>query len=94
MTAYILNILDLALTLYALQLGAVELNPIMNFVIGIHPLLFLFVKTVPAYLLCRWLENNARKTKAARVRFNIITIIYAAVVANNLIVILALKGAN
>lgn len=58
MILYILNLFDLLSTLYALSLGLVELNPIMAFAIFLHPAVFAFVKLVPAYFLCRWIEDK------------------------------------
>jgi len=40
------NIADIGLTLYAIQNGAVELNPIMAWAISISPLFFVIVKFV------------------------------------------------
>lgn len=84
MALYLLNLLDLVSTLLALSWGAVEMNPIVAFLMGIHPALFPLVKIVPAYFLCRWLARNAKESSAARGRYIGIVIIYAAVVANNL----------
>lgn len=57
MTLYLLNILDLLTTLYALSLGLVELNPIMDFAIFLHPAVFAVIK-IAAYPLCRWLKDK------------------------------------
>lgn len=81
MTLYILNLFDLATTLCAMSKGAVEMNPIIEFVVGIHPAIFPVVKLIPAYFLCRWLERNSRKSYA------VVCAVYAAMVANNIAVL-------
>lgn len=91
MIVYFLNIADLISTLWGLENGAVEMNPVINFFLGIHPLLFPFVKIVPAFFLCQWLEQNAKKNPAARKRLNVISAVYAAVVANNFVVLFIMK---
>ena len=58
MILYILNLFDLLSTLYALSLGLVEMNPIMDFCISIHPAFFALIKLIPAYWLCRWLQDK------------------------------------
>jgi hypothetical protein len=62
MTAYILNLLDLTLTLYAISHGAIELNPLMQnipfqifykiFVIGFLLLLLHKLKANKGIALC------------------------------------------
>ena len=54
MTAYTLNLLDLAFTLYALAHGAAELNPLMRCV----PIMIAY-KTVIVGALCLWLQRVA-----------------------------------
>ena len=53
MTAYTLNLLDLALTLYALAHGGVELNPLMR-----NPYIMIAYKTVIVGALCLWLSKR------------------------------------
>lgn len=74
MIAYLLNILDLLLTLYALDHGAVELNPLMQnipFQIG--------YKTIVVGVLCWWLST--RQERIAQCGMKLITAVYAALVA-------------
>ena len=52
LTPYILNLLDLLLTLYAIQHGGVELNPLMQSV----PVMVGW-KTVGAAALCAVMQN-------------------------------------
>ena len=87
MTLYILNLFDLVSTLLALSHGAVEMNPIAALLQELHPALFPFVKIVPAFFLCRWLERNAKDNPPARKRLYAIEAIYAAWVSNNCFVI-------
>lgn len=69
---YTLNLLDLACTLYALSLGASELNPFMQNV----PLMVAY-KTIIVGLLCWWLSS--RPERIARLGLNLCTAVYAAV---------------
>ena len=70
MTAYILNLLDLAFTLYALQHGGVELNPLMQCV----PIMVVY-KTIVVGALCRWLSK--RTECIALLGLWVITAVYA-----------------
>lgn len=73
MTAYILNLLDLAFTLYALQHGGVELNPLMQCV----PIMVVY-KTIVVGALCYALKRVANTEYAlARVGLRVITAVYA-----------------
>ena len=53
------NAADVGLTLYALQNGAVELNPIMAWVISISPLLFVVTKFIVFGLAIDFLAYRA-----------------------------------
>lgn len=72
MTAYALNLLDLILTLHALNNGAVELNPVMRCV----PVMIVY-KTIVIGALCWWLEHQ--NTKLARSGLRFLAAVYAAV---------------
>lgn len=78
MTAYLLNLLDLAFTLHALECGAVEANPLMRCV----PVM-IFYKIIVIGALCAWLHKQGAKTALC-----ICSIIYAAVNVWHLINIL------
>lgn len=69
MTAYALNLLDLAFTLHALKHGAVEANPLMQSV----PIMIAY-KVIIVGALCWWLHK--RKAETA---LRICTAVYAAV---------------
>lgn len=69
---YLLNILDLALTLHALKHGAYELNPLMRNI----PFM-VFCKVVVVGVLCLFLES--RPEPLARLGLRIGTVVYAAV---------------
>ena len=57
MTAYLLNIFDLFCTLYAVNHGGVELNPLMA-----HPSIMVAYKVIVVGVLCWWLSHiGARK---------------------------------
>lgn len=76
MTAYTLNLLDLAFTLYALRHGAVELNPLMRCV----PIMICY-KTVIIGALCLWLHHFAEVgNKVARYGLWLITAVYAGII--------------
>lgn len=85
MILYLLNIADLFSTVIALAHGLVEMNPFLNFLMGLHPAVFPAVKVIPAYYLCMWLAKNARRSRAARIRYTVICGIYALIVAWNIV---------
>lgn len=72
MTAYTLNLLDLAFTLHALGHGVVELNPAMRCV----PVMIVY-KTIVIGALLWWLSK--REDKLARIGLGICTAAFAAV---------------
>lgn len=87
MILYILNLLDLLTTAIALDMGGVEMNPLANWLIGVHPMLFVFCKIVVVgalILLLVWKEN----WKALWFLF----MLHVAVVANNIYIIFLLGG--
>ena len=69
MVLYLLNLFDLAFTLYALQLGAEELNPLMQSV----PIM-VFYKIVIVGLFCMILHRYR-----ARRALGVCAVVYAAV---------------
>lgn len=73
MTAYTLNLLDLAFTLYALKHGGVELNPAMRCV----PIMIAY-KTVIVGALCLWLTK--RTEPLAKYGLWAITAVYAGII--------------
>ena len=88
MILYILNLLDLLTTAVALDLGGIELNPVADFLIGVHPMLFVFAKVVVVGLLVLFLEwRDSRKA----IKF--LCWLHAAVVAWNCFIIYLLGGA-
>lgn len=92
MIAYLLNLLDLALTIHAIKRGAVEANPVMRLLMELHPLAFPFVKVVVAGVLFWWLHKRAKTSAFARRALWIITAIYAAFCIWNLNIIYLLGG--
>lgn len=78
MTAYTLNLLDLAITLYALKHGGVELNPVMRCV----PIMIAY-KTVIVGALCLWLSK--RTEPLAKYGLWAITAVYAGIIIWHLI---------
>lgn len=87
MTAYLLNLFDLGLTLIALKLGAIELNPFLQ-----HIPTMIVAKILIVGGLIYWL--TLIDEPLAKKGLTIATAFYSAVVVNNLLVIfLILKGA-
>lgn len=80
MTAYALNLLDLFFTLYALNHGASELNPLMQSI----PVM-VFYKTVFVGVLIWWLRS--RQERVARLGLTLCTAVYAAVCTYHLLMI-------
>ena len=74
MTAYVLNLIDLAFTLHALGHGAVELNPLMRSVS-----VLLGWKVGVAGLLCCCLEILAIKYQVAKWGLRICTAVFAVI---------------
>lgn len=68
---YPLNLLDLALTLYALRLGCTELNPLMRSV----PVMVAY-KVIGVGVLCVVLHHFRESTKLAWLGLNLCTVIY------------------
>ena len=88
MTPYLLNLLDLALTLYALHIGCTELNPLMQSI----PIMVAY-KTIVVGGLCWGLQQATHMGVAlARVGLNICTAVYAAVCAHNIYKIFLIGG--
>ena len=81
MLVYLLNLFDLACTLYALPLGAEELNPLMASV----PVMVGY-KVVIVGALLWWLST--RKERAARYALYVATVVYGAVDVYHIINIL------
>lgn len=72
MRAYLLNLADLALTLYALSHGGVELNPLMRSI----PVMVAW-KTVGVGVLCLWLST--RQEPIAQKGRKLLIAVYSAV---------------
>lgn len=72
MTAYLLNLADLAFSLYAIRHGAYEMNPLMR-----NIPFQCFYKVVLVGVLCLWLSK--RQERIARRGLKAIAAVYAAV---------------
>jgi hypothetical protein len=81
MIAYVLNLLDLFCTLWALHGGAVELNPLMRSVT-----VMVGYKVVIVGALLWWLST--RRERAAQYALYIATVVYGAVDVYHMINIL------
>ena len=87
MIVYYLNLLDLGLTLIALKLGTIELNPFLQ-----HIPTMMIYKILIVGGLIYWLTSIDEPL--AKKGITLATAVYGAVVVNNLLVIfLILKGA-
>lgn len=86
MTAYTLNLFDLAFTLHALRHGAAELNPFMRNVPGM-----ILYKVFIVGALCWWLGK--RRDKLSRFGLGICTAAFAAVVLWHIVNIAAVWAA-
>ena len=85
MIAYLLNLIDLACTLYAINIGAVELNPLMRCV----PVMVVY-KIVVVGALLWWLSRQ--RGKPVRVGLNICTVVYATLDLYHLISLIWIGG--
>ena len=72
MTAYLLNLIDLAFTLHALERGAVEANPLMQNV----PIMIAY-KVIIVGILCWWL--NKQNSSIARLGLCVCAAVFAVV---------------
>ena len=72
MVPYILNLLDLALTFYALSIGCTELNPLIQSV----PFMVAY-KVIIVGVLLWWLSRQ--RERLARYALYIATVVYGAV---------------
>lgn len=78
MIAYFLNLVDLACTLYAISIGATELNPMMRYV----PVMVVY-KLVVVGLLMAWLSR--RPERLARLGLWVCTAVYAVLAVYHLV---------
>lgn len=81
MVAYVLNLIDLSCTLWALHGGAVELNPLMREVT-----VMVGYKVVIVWALLWWLST--RRERAAQYALCVATVVYGAVDVYHIINIL------
>lgn len=79
--AYVLNLIDLSCTLWALRRGAVELNPLMREVA-----VMVGYKVIIVWALLWWLST--RRERAARYALYVATVVYGAVDVYHMINIL------
>ena len=64
--ANILNALDALVTMMFMAVGLREMNPIMNYLISLHPALFIMVKLLALYVIAlRW--KRAKKLRMLQV---------------------------
>ena len=85
MWVYLLNLLDLACTLYALRIGAMELNPLMESI----PAMVVYKLVVVGALLW-WLSRQ--RGRLVRVGLNICTVVYATLDLYHLISLIWIGG--
>ena len=85
MIAYLLNLIDLACTLYAINIGATELNPLMRCV----PVMMVY-KLVVVGLLAAWLSR--RREPMAQIGVRICTAVYAGLACYHLVCLILIGG--
>ena len=81
MTAYLLNLFDLACTYLFLERGGYELNPVARWLLSIHPIAFPFVKVFVTGVLCWLLHLIGKVEPRTRYALRIMTGLYAAIAA-------------
>lgn len=84
-TVYLLNLFDLACTLLALRLGAMELNPLMESI----PAMVVY-KLVVVGLLAAWLSR--RGERLARMGLRLCTMAYTILACYHVICLLLIGG--
>lgn len=84
-TVYLLNLFDLACTLLALRLGAMELNPLMASV----PMIVVY-KLAVVGLLAAWLAR--RRERIARLGLRVCTAVYAGLACYHLVCLILIGG--
>lgn len=84
-TVYLHNLFDLACTLLAIRLGAVELNPLMASV----PVMVVY-KLAVVSLLAAWLSR--RREKLARIGLRLCTMAYTILACYHVICLLLIGG--
>lgn len=77
MIAYILNLIDMIITLIVTSHGATELNPFANLLLMKNPALFASYKIGIVGLLLAFLKYFSSTNKIAKFGLNFCTIIYA-----------------
>ena len=83
--AYVLNLIDLFCTLWALRRGAVELNPLMRSVT-----VMVVYKLVVVGLLTAWLSR--RREWIARLGLRVCTAVYAVLACYHLVCLILIGG--
>lgn len=69
MIAYLLNLIDLAFSVYAIQNGSTELNPLMQ-----NPIVMILYKIIAIGFLLSWLSK--RKEHIAVLGMRLIIVVY------------------
>lgn len=87
MTAYLLNLFDLACTYLFLERGGYELNPVARWLLSIHPAVYPFCKVFVAGVLCGLLHIIGKVDPRTRYALRIITGLYAAIAVYYIILI-------
>ncbi|MDO5765117.1 MAG: DUF5658 family protein [Elusimicrobiales bacterium] len=85
MSLYACNLFDLVCTLYALSLGAMELNPLMASV----PVMVVY-KLAVVGVLAAWLSR--RREKLARMGLRLCTAVYAVLALYHLVCLILIGG--
>ena len=75
---HLLNLLDAILTLYALEQGVEELNPVMSYLHGISPHLFLIIKVLVVSICLCFLDKYLLRF---RITITVFVAIYSSIIA-------------
>jgi len=76
---HVLNFFDGLLTLYAVSLGVIEVNPVMRLALSAGPFGFLAVKVGIVLICLHFLDKQLKGSK--RKIFTVLLVIYTAVIA-------------
>lgn len=76
----VLNTLDAISTVLATQYyGAIEANPLMDYLLELHPMVFVVVKVVLVNAVAAWAWSVAKPRRA----FMIVAVLYSALIVSH-----------
>lgn len=90
-TLFLLNLFDGVLTLYAVLLGVLEVNPLMDYALRFGPIGFLSIKVGLVTCCLLFLNSKLRGSKRTKL-LSLLVFIYALVTAWHIFGVLMLHG--